>query len=902
MHSRSELGTEPPGLARRLLTGRGWPLRGYFALLVAIFLLAGGAAAGYVQIQSGRDARLAASHAAQTELAIILVGLAAILAASLLVYRRVARPIERLSAAVRSGGADVTETARAVAAVSGPAEVTALAEDIGGLMASIEDELARRRRAETRTSELAAIVAFSDDAILGKTLDGTITSWNVGAERMYGYAEVEAVGRSISILRPPDHVDELTGILERIAAGESVHRFETVRRRKDGTLVDVSLTISPIEDATGAIVGASTIARDISERKRAEEALRNSEAQYRLLFEGNPNPMWVFDVETLAFLAVNAAAINAYGYTRDEFLAMTIEEIRPPDEIPRLRETVAQSERGGEDGGLNVAGMWRHRRKDGTILEVEVTSHPLQFEGRRARVALAIDVTQRRHAERDARESAVRYEELVENASDLIATVDLESRLTSVNSAFEVAVGMSREELIGRPISELVPPEFHSELADAYRRKLGGEAADTVYEHELIAADGRRIAVEVASRTLVKDGLATGIQAICRDVSERKRLEGQLRQAQKMEAVGQLAGGIAHDFNNILAAISMYGDLALRSQDPEHVHAIVRETLDAVTKGASLTRQLLAFSRQQVLQPKVVDLTEALASLDTLLRRVLGEDIAFETSVEDQLGHVLVDPGQIEQVLMNLAVNARDAMPGGGNLRIEAANIIVDDAYAAIRIGVEPGPHVRISVTDTGEGMDAETREHLFDPFFTTKQEGTGLGLTTVYGIVKQSGGHISVYSDRGAGATFRLLFPIVEDPVDAPARERTIETGDLTGTETILVVEDEQRVRELIDRVLAGYGYTILTAGTPDEALQIASTWSEPIHLILSDVMLPGETGPQLVEKLQALHPEAKCVFSSGYAHGHVGDRGLPPDQPFIAKPYSAVELASTIRQTLDQ
>jgi two-component system cell cycle sensor histidine kinase/response regulator CckA len=249
---------------------------------------------------------------------------------------------------------------------------------------------------------------------------------------------------------------------------------------------------------------------------------------------------------------------------------------------------------------------------------------------------------------------------------------------------------------------------------------------------------------------------------------------------------------------------------------------------------------------------------------------------------------------------MNLVVNARDAMPDGGSVRIEAANAIVDEAYSAMLDGLEPGNYVRLTVTDTGGGVDAETQARLFDPFFTTKEHGTGLGLATVYGIMKQSGGHISVYSQPGDGTTFRLLFPTVTDPLDAPDPGPLLESPDLTGTETILVIEDEQRLRELIDEVLGGYGYTILTAGTPDEARQIAVTRMEPIDLILSDVMLPGEPGPQLVKGLQAVHPEARSMFLSGYAHGVVGERGLPASQPFLAKPFSAASLASKIRQTL--
>jgi two-component system, cell cycle sensor histidine kinase and response regulator CckA len=630
----------------------------------------------------------------------------------------------------------------------------------------------RSRETERKRLEHAAIVDSSDDGIIGMTSDRVITSWNSAAERIYGYTSEDAVGRSVDFLVPPERASELTKMFERLRRGESIRHFQTERLRKDGTRVDVSLTVSPMTDAGGQLTGTSTIARDISELKEAEAQLRRSEARYRDLFE---------------------------------------------------------------------------------------------------------------------------------NATDLIATVDLESRFTDVNTAFAEALGYSREELIGHSLAEFVPEESHDPVQRAHRGKLDHEVEGTVYEHELIAKDGHRIPVEVASRLIVEDGRPVGTEATCRDVSERKRLQAQLDQAQKMEAIGKLAGGIAHDFNNLLTVINGNADRALGLDDITEIKDSLGEVLKAGTTAGALTRQLLAFSRKQVLRPRVLDVTQVLANVQEVLDRLLGENVPLEMTVAPELGSVRADQTQIEQVLLNLAVNARDAMPNGGLLSVTATNAVVDTDYAAMRVDLEPGDYVALTITDRGLGMDEETQSRIFDPFFTTKSEGTGLGLATVYGIVKQSGGDISVDSEPGVGTTFRVLFPRVDaqpekpDALQAPAEV-------LTGTETILVVEDNDPVRRLMANILRSLGYTVETAGCSSEAIDLATNRQGPLELIVSDVMLPGESGPELVAKLQLLHPGTRSLYTSGYAPSLATQRGgLASDEPFLAKPFTSAELASLVRQVLD-
>lgn len=511
----------------------------------------------------------------------------------------------------------------------------------------------------------------------------------------------------------------------------------------------------------------------VAERERAAEALRATGEHYRLLFESNPQCMWVFDRETLAFLAVNSAACRHYGYPADEFLRMTIKDIRPPEEIPALLEGVARAET-----NVHQAGTWKHRTKDGSVIDVEIRSSDLPLGGRSARLVLANDVT------------------------------------------------------------------------------------------------------------------------------ERKKLEQQLRQSQKMEAVGRLAGGVAHDFNNVLTAILGYSDLALARLDPQSpIRRTVGEIRKAAQRAASLTRQLLAFSRQQILQPRVVDLNTVVTDMESMLRRLIGEDICFMTHLEPRLAKVKADPGQLEQVIMNLGVNARDAMPGGGVLTIETANVEVDDAYARQHVSFQPGSYVLLAITDNGCGMDEKTRARIFEPFFTTKElgQGTGLGLSTVYGIVKQTGGYIWVYSEVGRGTTFKIYLPLAGEAASVSEQAET-PACSLDGSETILLVEDDEVVRDIARTILRMRGYTVLVASSGVEALRIAFEREEPIDLVLSDVVMPGMNGREVVLRLSQMRPVIKSLFTSGYTqYGAVEPAGFDAECSFLQKPYTAQTLARKVREVLD-
>ncbi len=634
-------------------------------------------------------------------------------------------------------------------------------------------DITERLRAEEARERLATIVESSDDAILSKDLDGRVTSWNAGAERMYGYAAAEAIGRHVSFIVPPDRREELSGLMGRVARGERVGRLETIRVRKDGRRVEVSISIAPMKDGGGRVVGASTIARDITERKATERELRESEERYR---------------------------------------------------------------------------------------------------------------------------------DLVENALDIIYTQDLEGNYTSLNRAGEQITGYTREEALRMNVADVVAPECLDKARRMISAKLASDT-ETVYDLEIVTKDGRRVALEVNSRLIYQDGAPIGVQGIARDLTERKRLEEQFRQAQKMEAVGRLAGGVAHDFNNLLTVINGYSDITigrLPAEDPLRSH--VEEVRKAGERAAGLTRQLLAFSRKQVLQPEVIDLNEVVRETEKMLRRLIGEDIVLRVALGPGLGSVEADPGQVEQVLMNLAVNARDAMPRGGKLTIGTENVHLDEGYAARHVSVAPGRYVMLAVSDTGAGMDEETRARIFEPFFTTKGKGkgTGLGLSTVYGIVKQSGGHIWVYSEAGRGTTFKIYLP----RVDAGAREHrpAAESAEgLTGTETILLAEDDELVRSMTRIILSDYGYRVLAAENGAAAISIFESTEEPIHLLLTDVVMPGISGRELADRLTRLRPETKVLYMSGYTDDAIVHHGvLEEGVNFLQKPFTPDALVCRVRDVL--
>jgi two-component system cell cycle sensor histidine kinase/response regulator CckA len=510
---------------------------------------------------------------------------------------------------------------------------------------------------------------------------------------------------------------------------------------------------------------------------------------------------------------------------------------------------------------------------------------------------------ERRRAAEALQQSEQRYRDIVENAHDIIYSHDLAGNYTSMNAAAERITGYSCEEALTMNFVQTVAPDFVARAREMVAGKLAGIEA-MAYDLDIIAKDGHRISVEINSSLILRDGTPVGMQGTARDVTERKELEGQLRQSQKMEAIGRLAGGIAHDFNNLLTAINGYSELSMmRLEVEDPLLSNLQEIKKAGDRAASLTRQLLAFSRKQVLQPKVLDLNLIVSDMERMLPRLIGEDIELQTVLEPELGSIKVDPGQIEQIILNLAVNARDAMPRGGKLTIETRNTVLDHEYARKHIAVTPGRFVMLAVSDSGTGIDPQLQSRIFEPFFTTKEmgKGTGLGLATVYGIVKQSGGNVWVYSEVGLGTTFKVYLPRTDEEVQTYKRP-SVNGGGLFGTETVLLVEDEEVVRQLACEVLRGCGYQLLDAANGKEALLTCESYPQPIHLLVTDVIMPGMSGPELAGRLSKPRPEMKTLYMSGYADNAIIHQGvLDNGADFIQKPFSTDDLALKVREVLD-
>jgi PAS domain S-box-containing protein len=513
---------------------------------------------------------------------------------------------------------------------------------------------------------------------------------------------------------------------------------------------------------------------------------------------------------------------------------------------------------------------------------------------------------EQRQAEQALRDSNARHAAILETALDAIISIDQFGKIIEFNPAAEKTFGYNRSEVMRKSMAELIiPPSLRKLQADGMARYLAtGESPILNRRIEITAAraDGTEFPVEVTVTRISGEGSPL-FTAYVRDITDRKRLEEEFRQAQKMESIGRMAGGVAHDFNNVLTAIRGYADMLASGLDntgPLHQHA--EEIKRAAERGASLTRQLLIFSRKETVTPRIVDLNTLVTNMGNMLRRLLGEDIEITTELATDLGHVKADPCQIEQVVMNLAVNARDAMRHGGKLTIETCNAGLDATICEMHPDARPGPYVRLRMTDTGCGMSDETKAHLFEPFFTTKEagKGTGLGLATIYGIVKQSKGHIEVSSRLGQGTTFTIYVPRVAQAVSECEKD-TVSTHPKSGTETILLVEDEEMVRSLMRTIFEQKGYTVLEACQGDEALAVCKRHPGPIDLLVTDIMMPRINGWQLAERLAQIRPTIKVLFLSGYRHDVlVNDGLLKADSAFVQKPFKPEDLARKVREVL--
>jgi PAS domain S-box-containing protein len=547
-----------------------------------------------------------------------------------------------------------------------------------------------------------------------------------------------------------------------------------------------------------------------------------------------------------------------------------------------------------------------NRTKDGRLVTIEGSANAVldEHEAILGFVAIQRDVSARKEIERRLRESEELYRTLVETSPDGIVLAGLDGTIQLCNPTLVAMSGCATAaDLVGRNALQLLAEEDRTRAPDIFEKAREGRQSPSHMEFHLERKDGIHIPCELNfSVVRSEDGQPRGFLGVLRDITSRKKLEAQLLQAQKMEAIGRLAGGISHDFNNLLTAILGYTDLI--SGDPRTPQGL-QQDLQAIRKASeratSLTRQLLAFSRRQILQPKTIDLNSTIAETDKMLRRLIGEDIQLITMLDPDLSPIRADPGQIEQVILNLAVNGRDAMPHGGVLTIETRNVTLDEDDARSWL-IQPGPYVLLSVRDTGTGMDAGTQSHMFEPFFTTKEQGkgTGLGLSTVYGIVKQSGGHILVRSEQGKGTVFRLYLPSAHEEAGRTEKAASPAPSPQPG-QTILLVEDEEWVRSMMNRALSASGYSILQAGDGSEALELADHFGGRIHLLLTDLVMPRMGGVELARILATKDPHLKILYLSGYSDQAITQDSLDAGRSFLQKPFTPDALVKAVRELLD-
>ena len=802
----------------------------------------------------------------------------------------------------------------------------------------VEDELS------LTISLLEAQSEASIDGVLVINNEGKIISfnermkemWNIPPETWDSCDEENLLQYAISQLKYPD---EFLEKLQHVDTHEEA-KLKGEIELKDGRFLD--RCSYPLFDKEGRNCCKVWFFRDITERKRAERETRESEIKFRTLYDSSRDAIMLLDEK--GFFDCNEATVKIFGCAdRAEFCSYHPADLSPkfqPDGTDSMTSANQRIATAMERGSNSFE--WMHCRTDGTEFPAEVLLSSMELGGKKVLQAVVRDITDRKRAEEELKKhhdqldelvkrrtakltqaneqlqreitgrkraddalqsSEEKYRQLVNNLGDGIGVVDEHETFTFVNPATEELFGCQPGKLLGRNLKDFLEPEQYDIVLKQTEERRQNKSS--TYELPINNIEGKKRLLRVtATPNFDPDGHFMNTLGIFRDITKFRELESQLRQSQKMEAIGTLAGGVAHDFNNLLTAISGHLELAENAVDPGDPLcpdlAAIRKAADS---AAELTRQLLAFSRKQTLEPKILNINAVITRMNRMLRRIIGEDIKLVTHCRKGLWSVKADPGQMEQVIVNLAVNARDAMPRGGRIIIKTENISLNGSQPGIPAGIDPGEYVILSVIDTGAGMTEEVKGRIFDPFFTTKAvgKGTGLGLSTIYGIVKQSGGNIWVESEINAGTSFVIIFPKEEGtPEQIPTRE--ISNVLTKGNETILVVEDEEVVRKLAVRLLTGRGYNVISASTGEEACQLCRSLNFPLDLVVTDVIMPNMGGMELGEKLRQLWPNVKLLYMSGYTADAIHQEGIiDTEKMYLQKPFRLNVLAQKVREILD-
>jgi len=755
------------------------------------------------------------------------------------------------------------------------------------------------RKSEER---LRSLFDASTDFIFLLDKQGVILQTNLSTLGKSGYRERELIGRGIYEFFTPSS-QKIFQERFPVLLKQGKNRAEVEFVYKNGTIATMDCSASAVYGEQGEINSFMIVERDITERKRAEKELRRAEEKYRTMIEHSNDLIWTLDTEG-KFTYTNKQAEELSGYGQADLIGKNFDPLLPPGDVQRISE-VYYALLNGKPQQYEVSVI----RKDGSVFVLSVNAAPLYDSGEIVGVVnFARNITEQKLAERALQESEQRYRKLVESVTDYMYTVQVENgraKETKHGPGCVAVTGYTSEEYDADPYMwyRMIHEEDRRSAAEQSEKILSG-ATPSSLEHRIIHKDG---SVRWVKNSPVprcdESGRLVAYDGMVADITERKRLESQLHQAQKMEAVGQLAGGIAHDFNNILSAILGYGSLLqMKIEENDPLRSYVDQIIASSHRAAHLTHGILAFSRKQIINLRPVDLNEIIGRVEKLLVRIIGEDIELKTGMNGADLLITADSGQIEQVLINLCTNARDAMPQGGFLMIETRLMECDELFVKAHPYAKPGIYAMVSVSDTGIGMDDGTKERIFEPFFTTKEvgKGTGLGLSIVYGIIKQHGGYINVYSESGKGTTFKIYLPILKSGIKETELMPSIPAA--RGAETVLMAEDDAAVRTIAREVFEQFGYTVIEARDGEDAVKKFLENKDNVHLVVLDVLMPKKNGKEAYEEIRKIRPDVKVIFTSGYTADILNKKGILEEGiNFLSKPISTNDLIRKVREVLD-